>query len=397
MNTLKAFSLSKSCLANSSYPSFGTTLWPETGAQENGTIKKHEHFPEDCYSYIVTGPVIGLGNPVYQAAKEECNTHHAYDLVDIERIPDHYIQRVKYEPSCTREDYYRSAPNLWDSTSYLDRYKILTRRRLNQSGSRTLVSALYPPQTGHVHTVLGTECSSDSLLLALLGEMCSLVFDGFIKITGKSDVYFDTVELFPLPRQEYISPIVHRALLLNCLTEHYSSIWADCWDEGFVRDSFSKTDVRLDNSFFLESSPSWGCGSPCRIEYQRRQLLVELDVLTAMSLGLTRSDLENLYNLQFPVLKQYEEDTWYDAFGRVVFTNNKGLPGVGLSRQEFDRVRSITAGAIQKSVIDYALPGGPVQRTIEYIPPFDRCDRIEDYRTAWKFFENKYGAKEISE
>jgi hypothetical protein len=397
MNTLKAFSLSKSCLANSSYPSFGTTLWPETGAQENGTIKKHEHFPEDCYSYIVTGPVIGLGNPVYQAAKEECNTHHAYDLVDIERIPDHYIQRVKYEPSCTREDYYRSAPNLWDSTSYLDRYKILTRRRLNQSGSRTLVSALYPPQTGHVHTVLGTECSSDSLLLALLGEMCSLVFDGFIKITGKSDVYFDTVELFPLPRQEYISPIVHRALLLNCLTEHYSSIWADCWDEGFVRDSFSKTDVRLDNSFFLESSPSWGCGSPCRIEYQRRQLLVELDVLTAMSLGLTRSDLENLYNLQFPVLKQYEEDTWYDAFGRVVFTNNKGLPGVGLSRQEFDRVRSITAGAIQKSVIDYALPGGPVQRTIEYVPPFDRCDRIEDYRTAWKFFENKYGAKEISE
>lgn len=116
-----------------------------------------------------------------------------------------------------------------------------------------------------------------------------------------------------------------------------------------------------------------------------------------MSLGLTLSDLENLYNLQFPVLKQYEEDTWYDAFGRVVFTNNKGLPGVGLSRQEFDRVRSITAGAIQKDVIDYTLPGGPVQRTIEHVPPFDRCDRIEDYRTAWKFFENKYGAKETSE
>ena len=36
------------------------------------------------------------------------------------------------------------------------------------------------------------------------------------------------------------------------------------------------------------------------------------------------------------------------------------------------------------------MPGGPVERTIEYLAPFDRCDREQDYETAWKFFEEKY-------
>ena len=39
------------------------------------------------------------------------------------------------------------------------------------------------------------------------------------------------------------------------------------------------------------------------------------------------------------------------------------------------------------------MPGGPVERTIEYAAPFDRCDREKDYETAWKFFEDKYGDK----
>jgi len=32
---------------------------------------------------------------------------------------------------------------------------------------------------------------------------------------------------------------------------------------------------------------------------------------------------------------------------------------------------------------------------IEYVAPFDRCDREQDYETAWAFFEARYGtAKE---
>ena len=43
-----------------------------------------------------------------------------------------------------------------------------------------------------------------------------------------------------------------------------------------------------------------------------------------------------------------------------------------------------------RTITDDTMPGGPVQRTIEYAAPFDRCDREQDYETAWKCFEEKY-------
>ena len=30
-----------------------------------------------------------------------------------------------------------------------------------------------------------------------------------------------------------------------------------------------------------------------------------------------------------------------------------------------------------------------MERTITYEAPFDRCDRVEDYRVAWAFFEKE--------
>ena len=44
-----------------------------------------------------------------------------------------------------------------------------------------------------------------------------------------------------------------------------------------------------------------------------------------------------------------------------------------------------------REIEDDTMPGGPVKRTIEYVAPFDKCDREQDYETAWKFFEEKYG------
>ena len=96
----------------------------------------------------------------------------------------------------------------------------------------------------------------------------------------------------------------------------------------FAKQRWSKADPRLDNSRFLALSREWRWETPLRTDYERRQALVEIDVLTARALGLTLElELCTIYRIQFPVLQQNERDTWYDQRGRIVFTCSKGRAG----------------------------------------------------------------------
>ena len=142
--------------------------------------------------------------------------------------------------------------------------------------------------------------------------------------------------------------------------------------------------------------------------------------------------------VQFQVMQGYERDTWYEILGRIVFTNSKGLVGVGRAhksgpktpptrvttpdgkqrdgRHGWDDLWSYppTAAAspaaaaaaaaatgtpkvpdgtvITMQVIDDTWPGGP--RTVERrfvapfapVAPFARANREADYRLAWDFF-----------
>ena len=49
------------------------------------------------------------------------------------------------------------------------------------------------------------------------------------------------------------------------------------------------------------------------------------------------------------------------------------------------------SGAFDLTYTDDTQPGGPRERTITYVAPFDKCDRVQDYRQAWEFFSRKYG------
>ena len=79
----------------------------------------------------------------------------------------------------------------------------------------------------------------------------------------------------------------------------------------------------------------------------------------------------------------------YHRNGRIVFTCSKGLPGVGLTRTEWNEAKGRKLGSVSKTITDDTLPGGPRERTITYEAPFDRCDREEDYRIAWEAFRQR--------
>lgn len=162
---------------------------------------------------------------------------------------------------------------------------------------------------------------------------------------------------------------------------------------------------------FADLTPSWTRHIALRTDYARRQVLVEIDVLTAMVFGLTLDELRTIYRVQFPVLNQNERDTWYDRNGRIVFTVSRGLVGVGLPRTKkkgdtcygirtdhrhengialgWNDIRDLKRGVVTRTIMDDTLPAGRFERTIEYHAPFDRCDREEDYRTAWAGFEER--------
>ena len=180
-----------------------------------------------------------------------------------------------------------------------------------------------------------------------------------------------------------------RILVLNCLTTNYAQLWSEAWENSHTADRWTKSDPRLPNSFFKNLTPTWNRNCALRTDFARRQALVEIDVLAAMALGLTLEELKTIYRVQFPVLRMYEGDTWYDQKGRIVFTNSKGLTGVGFSRHEWNKIKNMKSGTVERTIIDDTLPGGPRERTIVYYAPFDRCDREKDYETAWAEFENR--------
>lgn len=372
---------------------YGTTMWPETGAQQDGTIERNVHFPDSTMDCILSGPHIGVGNPLYQSSQRNCSTHRAFDAIDLFEAKGYYLQRCNYKPLCSLDDYMAKAPTTQWGQEYLNQYKVLSRRRLNKSGERTLISAVYPPKTTHVHTVIGVCAQKAYDLVLLAGEMSSIVLDGYIKILGKDDVYFDTIKKFPLFHGRIADEIAVRSALLNCLTRNYEELWTSLHGINTNQIKWSKADSRLSNNLFKGINCAWEYKSAARADYMRRQLLIEIDVLSAMALGMTLKQLTTLYRLQFPVMQQYEEDTWYDANGRIAFTNNKGLSNVGFSRPEWENgIKGAPAGQkFYRTITDDTMPGGPVERTIEYVAPFDRCDREQDYETAWKFFEEKYG------
>ncbi|HLA27270.1 MAG TPA: hypothetical protein VJZ49_05195 [Syntrophales bacterium] len=366
-----------------------TEMWHETNSQKDGTIKRvtqFVHSPENC---ILSGPHIYVGNPLSKTPRQICTEKAHYDVVDLTNIPDDYLPRSNYVPACNNDIYNKRLPySKWDKGEvHTNYYRMVHRSMLSQAGERTLIAAVVPKFVGNINTAMTTSFKNAMTLINCVGSLQSLPVDFFVKSTGKPKADGSMLNILPLIEDE--PSIRIRTLLLNCLTTHYAELWEDCWDKAFKHEQWTKDDPRLDSMLFSNLTPKWQRNCALRTDYQRRQALIEIDVLVAIALGLTLDELCAIYRIQFPVLRQNDSDTWYDQNGRIVFTCSKGLPGVGFSRQEWNDIKDMKSGTVSRTIMDDTLPGGPRERTITYAAPFDRCDREADYATAWAAFEKR--------
>ena len=375
-----------------------TMCLDETIDVNNGTIKRSTQMPDiEKYEMIYSGPHFFVADPIYKTPKEKCTEKAHYDIIDHNLIPEDFLARTNYVPNLKPNAF----PNLIRGFKtgekdengneiydrWIDYYKVGFRKMLNQAGERTLTNAIMPSKTSHIFGLISIIFRDVSLLVEIQSLSSSIVLDFFIKTVGASNLTDSRLTAFPLGIEEKYKPqLFNRTLQLNCLNKYYAPLWNESWQEAFTHDQWSKPDIRLKP--FDTLTREWQWSTPLRNWFERRQALVEIDVITAMALGLTLDELILIYNVQFPVLQQNEDDTWYDTHGNIVFTCSKGLTGVGLDRKEWEQIRNLQAGQTYEHTITKSeLYQG---KKLTYHAPFDKCDRVEDYKVAWEWFSKKF-------
>ena len=389
---------------------FITECLHETGAPTAGIIKdirSQTCYPnmENC-EMIYNAPQFYVSNPIYQTPKEFSLKKGDFNIVDLEKISDSYIQRTKYLPLAEN---YRSLPvfnafvvgqdeqgnDIYDSL--LDHYKVGFRKMVNLSGERSLICAVLPRRTAHINGVISISFLDRNYTVDMAALCSSIVMDFYWKTIATQNITESRLATFPFGiKKKFKSAMYSRTLMLNCLNKYYDNLWSGCWCESFRTDNWSLEDARLKP--FSELAPSWHHDTPLRNHFERRQALVEIDVLAAMSFGLSLEDLEFIYDIQFPVLRQNEDDTWYDQKGNVVYSVSLCKKGVGVDRATWNTIRGeqISDNIYQGATSTY-VHTIPIEKSelyggeqVTYYAPYTRCDRIADYRRAWAYFEERF-------
>ena len=377
---------------------------------------------------VVSGPHFSVGNPLNKTPREHCTKSSDYDCLDLTTLPDDYLPRTNYLPACDKDEYARRTPKVpWiddgetEPKNVTDFYRVVNREMVNSSWSRTLSTAIIPKEVATIHTIVAIAFRNPIHCVDFFAMSASIVLDFFVKSTGSGHVNASLLNRLPMITDDCPPSIRNalrvRSLCLSCLTTAYADLWEEVCQiplsddptrrhiNVFNAETWTSSDPRLPANFFADLTPTWNRNVSLRTDYARRQALVEIDVLVAKALNLTLDELLTIYRIQFPVMRQYEADTYYDTNGRIVFTTSKGLPGVGLPRKAtkrdtsytiqtlshtrdkvplgWENTRSLQTGLIRRHITDSTQPGRTTQRQIEYYAPFAAADREQEYRTAW--------------
>ena len=428
-------------------------MFDENAARREGTIIRREvgniNFVDTPDNWVLSGPHFFLANPFAKTPRAVCTEKGHYDTIDLEIIPDDYLPRTNYCPMADRTEYARRTPTVswreaeevtlsWNQLTadeqadhpqqfgqvvtvrrtqpeklVTDYFRHVHRRAISTSMERTAIGALIPPGVAHIDGAFSIAFKNYRAMIGFSAGLNSVPIDFLVKSTGKADMRSDLSDRLPLIEGNL--KINLRYLSLQCLTTHYAPLWSEVFDPAFTQQSWSQpNNPRLPQAFFASLTPKWQRNCALRSDYARRMALVEIDVLVALALGLTLEELILIYRVQFPVMQGYERDTWYDINGRIVFTNSKGLVGVGLPRKATrttpkcriaypdGKTREGTFGwedlykdgqslvpdgtVVTQWVEDDTLPTGKYLKQRQYTAPFALANRETDYRIAWAFF-----------
>lgn len=354
--------------------------WDESIDRQKGRFDVHWGPAPTWDDVILQGPHLFVGTPFYKSPNETMANQMDWSPVDLETLPPDAVPTTAYKPVGDRATY-DAAYTHWKLpdgtvTSARDHYRVAWRTMIAPTGERSLIPAVIPPGASHVDGVFSVALPSSelSLLAMVQGIAGSIIGDFSIRSVPKKHVRGSGFARLPAPASDSLCgrSIGARAAALVSLTEAFAQFWSAARAASEVVPSFAARAGTEGVALLSLTSDGWTPDVPLRIARDRRQALLEIDVLVAIGLGVTIDQLCTIYRTQFPVLYGYDRNRdYYDANGRLV-------PNSVLTvwRKKGDAITKEERTATNASGNTYV-----------YELPYVTLDREADMRKAYAHFE----------
>ncbi|MET9768076.1 class I SAM-dependent DNA methyltransferase [Streptomyces sp. NPDC006415] len=351
----------------------------EARATTARTIRWLTHTTANAGEVIFQGPHLSISNPYNKEPNNPCRNNRDWSPFNLTQLPVNALPTVNYEEGDTS-----SSTETADAIGALiiGRFRIAWRAMIPFDTERSLYGALIYPGPNHVNAVHSMALEDNSLTVLNAGFWSALPLDYLLRITGRSHLQVVNAYRMPAPTRNH--PLSHalelRTLRLNCLTDHYAPLWQDLfrptWPgyEGWAHTwpGLAPLAERLKSE--------WEYSTPLRTEYERRAALVEIDALVSVWLGVTADQLVAVYKSRYPILSDYESETFFDASGRKIARNHNTY-GHGQAKDTYPALLAHLANPATMPP-----PDG-------YITPFYKADRETEMRAAHAHFSARLDAE----
>lgn len=258
LSGLEKFASSSIKLGDLKESIFTTQHWNESTAQVDGIIERNTQFPTSVEQLILSGPHFFVGNPFHQSPRRICETHRAYDKIDLTTITDEYLPRTNYIPKCDFAQYINKTPTVpWIereqkvSKKITEYFRVTARTMIGSSSERTLISCITAKSIGHLDLGFSIITQDESLIPIIAGCFNSVPYDFYVKSSGKSHFRNDVARGLPLITDSPFNiAIKTRNLILSSLTYLYKQYWDMHFCNEMREERWAKDVLILNSDFF---------------------------------------------------------------------------------------------------------------------------------------------------